>query len=493
MSISRYRKPAIFKEKVDLLGPAPKTNVRLLSFYIKVCSLNGHFFRNVAVSLKTSIFRRDMILNSQNKNTKKWFTLAILILGGGTVFKLSSLKDAFYVPMMKYFHLTHTQIGLTLSVYAFIQACGYIISMYIVDRFSKKRLMPISLIGVGVTGFYLATFPSFNEILIIWALFAIFTEIAFWPVLIKAVRLLGDSDEQGRMFGFLEAGRGVVDTIVAFTALGIFQWLGAGGAGLRGAIIFFSVTMIVISIILYFLLEDDVIVTVDEKGQKVNKNKAALEGALKAIKMPEIWVVAFTIFSVYSVYIGLTYFIPFLQDIYGIPVALVGVYGVINQYCLKMVGGPIGGFLADNKFKSPSKYLRVAFVASIIGMFIFILLPHQHLNVYLGITFTLAYGAIIFTQRAVFFATIDEVGIPKEISGAAVSVACLIGYAPSMFAFTLYGSMLDQSPGIVGYRHVFLTMIAFSVLGLIISSYLVKIVNGKKALQQNLEGNLTKD
>ncbi|MDR6998467.1 MFS transporter [Neobacillus niacini] len=428
-------------------------------------------------------------MTNQNKNTKKWFTLGVLILGGGTVFKLPWLKDAFYIPMMQYFHLTHTQIGVTLSVYAFIQTFGYLISMYVADRFSKKKLMPIALIGVGATGFYLTTFPSYYEILVIWGLFALFAEIAFWPVLVKTVRLLGDSDEQGRMFGFLEAGRGIVDTVVAFSALGIFEWLGQGAAGLRGAIIFFSITMIVSAIILYILLEDDVITKVDEKGQKVSKNKAALEGALKAIKMPEIWVVAFTIFSVYSVYIGLTYFIPFLKDIYGIPVALVGVYGIINQYCLKMVGGPIGGFLADKKFKSPSKYLRVAFAASIIGMIIFIMLPHQHLNVYIGIIFTLAYGAIIFTQRAVFFAPIDEVGVPKEISGAAVSIACLVGYAPSMFAFTLYGSMLDRSPGITGYRHVFLTMLGFAVIGFIISSYLVKMVNKKKALQQNLESN----
>ncbi|WP_197216034.1 MFS transporter [Cytobacillus firmus] len=428
-------------------------------------------------------------MENRNSNTKKWFTLAVLILGGGTVFKLPWLKDAFYIPMMDYFHLTHTQIGFTLTVYAFIQTFGYIISMYLADRFSKKKLMPVSLIGIGLTGFYLTTFPSYYEILFIWGLFALFAEIAFWPVLIKAVRLLGDSDEQGRMFGFLEAGRGIVDTVIAFAALGIFRWLGEGAAGLRGAIIFFSITMIIIAIILYFLLEDDEIKIKDGKGNKINKNKAAFEGALKAIKMPEIWVVAFTIFSVYSVYIGLTYFIPFLKEIYGIPVALVGVYGIINQYGLKMLGGPIGGFLADKKFKSSSKYLRVAFAASIIGMIIFILLPHQTLNIYVGVTFTLAYGAIIFTQRAVFFAPIEEVGIPREISGAAVSIACLVGYAPSIFAFTLYGSMLDRSPGMEGYRHVFLTMIAFAVIGFIISSYLVKIVNKKKQSQENFEAN----
>ncbi|MBJ8193377.1 MFS transporter, partial [Bacillus cereus] len=88
-----------------------------------------------------------------------------------------------------------------------------------------------------------------------------------------------------------------------------------------------------------------------------------------------------------------------------------------NQYCLKMVGGPIGGFLADKTFKSSAKFLRMTFVLAIIGMIIFIMLPHETMNIYVGMVFTLGYGAIIFSQRAVFFAPIEEVGIPREISG----------------------------------------------------------------------------
>lgn len=38
-------------------------------------------------------------------------------------------------------------------------------------------------------------------------------------------------------------------------------------------------------------------------------------GVIKAVKTPEIWVVSLTIFTIYSVYCGLTYFIPFLKDI----------------------------------------------------------------------------------------------------------------------------------------------------------------------------------
>ncbi|MCY6483386.1 MFS transporter [Clostridium aestuarii] len=414
-----------------------------------------------------------------NSSFLKWFKLVVLILGGGTIYKLSSLKDAFYVPMQEFMHLSHTQIGMAMSVYGMVQTFGNIGSIYIADRFSKKKLIPISLIGVGATGFYLATFPNYSGVLVCWALFSLFGEVLYWPVLLKSVRLLGNEDEQGRMFGFLEAGRGVIDTIVAFSALAIFAVFGKGAGALRSSIIFYSVVPIVIGVISYFMLEDDVIKTTDEKGNKVSRNKVALQGVIKAIKTPEIWVVSLTIFSIYSVYCGLTYFIPFLKDIYAMPVTLVGAYGIINQYGLKMVGGPVGGFLVDKKVKSATKYLRGALLVAAIAMTGFMFLPHESMNIYAGMSLTLGFGAIIFTMRAVFFAPIEEIKVPREISGAAMSIACVLGYSPSMFAYALYGSMLDKTPGLQGYKHVFMTMIGFALLGFVIASILLRIIKNK--------------
>ncbi len=96
----------------------------------------------------------------QNAKPIRWFTFIVLVIGGGTVFKLSSLKDAFYVPMQEFMNLSNTQIGLALSVYGIVQTVGNFASIYIADRFSKKILIPFSLICVGLVGIYISTFPS---------------------------------------------------------------------------------------------------------------------------------------------------------------------------------------------------------------------------------------------------------------------------------------------------------------------------------------------
>ncbi|MBG5949468.1 MULTISPECIES: MFS transporter [Proteus] len=401
----------------------------------------------------------------------KWTKLCFLILGGGTIFKLSSMKDVFYVPMQHDWGLSNTQIGFGFTVYAIIQTIGLFSSLYIADRFSKKILLPAGLIGVGLCGAYLSTLPPFTGYLIAFGVMAFFGEVIYWPVLLKSVRLLGNKEEQGRMFGFLEAGRGVVDVLVASGALYIFVLFGEGKTGMQAGLIYYTLATIMVGIITYFIVDND---DRKETSSASEANRQVLEGIKNVIKCPNLWLASMSIFFVYSAYCGLTYFIPFLKDIYALPIALIGAYGIINQYALKMVGGPLGGFLADKVAKSPTIYLKWTFLLSAIAMSIFIMLPHDSMNVYLGMAATLGFGAIIFSQRAIFFAPMDEIGTPRQYAGSAMAFGCIIGYMPSMFAYALYGSLLDNFEGIQGYNYVFSIMVAFSFLGFICATILAK-------------------
>lgn len=399
-------------------------------------------------------------------------SLAFLIMGGGTIFKLSSIKDVFYVPMQEDWGLTNAQIGLGLSVYALVQTLTYFAAPYLADRFSKKYLLTIGLAGVGLCGLYLATTPPITGYLVVFGVLGLFGEAIFWPALLKAASLIGDENQQGRIFGFLEAGRGVVDVAVAFSALGIFALFGGGRVGMQAGILFYALVALAVAAITFFVVDNkDQIKNVDG----VSVNDEVFAGIGYVIRRVETWMAAFVIFFIYATYAGLTYFIPFLRDIYGLPVVLVGTYGIINQYALKMVGGPIGGYLSDKWAHSSLRYLGYssALAAGVIVVFAF--LPHGALPVWLGMTMTLAFGAIIFTQRAVFFAPIREIKTPTEFVGAAMAIGCLIGYAPSLFSFYIYGALLDNNPGLLGYQFVFCIMGAFSAIGFALSMALHRI------------------
>ncbi len=158
-----------------------------------------------------------------------------------------------------------------------------------------------------------------------------------------------------------------------------------------------------------------------------------------------------------------------------------GAYGIINQYCLKMIGGPIGGMISDKILKSPSKYLCYTFIISTAALVLLIMLPHESMPVYLGMACTLGFGAIVFTQRAVFFAPIGEAEEFAEIKQARRwRWVAFIGYAPAMFCFSLYGYILDLNPGIIGYKIVFGIMACFAFCGAVVSVMLVKRISQRK-------------
>ncbi|MNH11925.1 Inner membrane protein YihN [compost metagenome] len=197
---------------------------------------------------------------------------------------------------------------------------------------------------------------------------------------------------------------------------------------------------------------------------------------MEAIKVPAIWLVSFNVFMVYIVYCGLTYFIPYLKEVYGLPVALVGAYGIINQYMLKILGGPAGGFIADKHFKSPSRYLKWAFLALLPMMAIILLVPKSPGFIYAGMAATLSFAFIVFSMRGVFWAPMGEVGIAPHITGSAFGIGCLIGYAPGMFAYVGYGAILDHFPGQQGYNYVFIAMMLLALIGFAIASRLQRLV-----------------
>ncbi len=101
---------------------------------------------------------------------KKWALFSLLTLCGGTIYKLPSLKDAFYIPMQEYFHLTNGQIGNAMSVNSFVTTVGFFLSIYFADKLPRRYTMSFSLIATGLLGVYLTTMPGMGHPLCLGAI-----------------------------------------------------------------------------------------------------------------------------------------------------------------------------------------------------------------------------------------------------------------------------------------------------------------------------------
>ncbi len=74
------------------------------------------------------------------RDKAKWLRFLILILGGGTIYKLANLKDAFYVPMQEFMGLSHAEIGLLLSANAIIATALFVVGGMLADRFEHAQV-----------------------------------------------------------------------------------------------------------------------------------------------------------------------------------------------------------------------------------------------------------------------------------------------------------------------------------------------------------------
>ena len=68
---------------------------------------------------------------------------------------------------------------------------------------------------------------------------------------------------------------------------------------------------------------------------------------------------------------------------------------------------------------------------------------------------------MIYVFRALYYATVDEEGTPKNIVGSVIGISSLIGFIPDTC-----GKWLEADP-VGGYKKIFLSCILAMVIGLV--------------------------
>ncbi|ATW28712.1 hypothetical protein DCMF_17815 [Candidatus Formimonas warabiya] len=388
----------------------------------------------------------------------------ILILAGSAIYELPYLRYNYYDVLKEALKLNNTELGTLMSVYGFIAMLCYFPGGWLADRISSRKLISFSLVATGLIGFYFGTFPGYHMQLAIHVGWAVTTTLTFWAALIKGTRQLGDRSEQGRLFGILEGGRGLLPTLYGFLFLALFNRLGASVFGLRWLIFRYAGLAVLAGVFTWFLFNDD---------KSNGPSNPVLKDIGKVVRIPGVWLIALIIFSSYIQYTAQSYLTPYLTEIFGASVSLAAALGLIRTYVLAIGGGPVGGFVAD-KIGSSVQVLLGAFALIIVSLIAFLLIPGDPKFLWAGLLAMVLLALSVFVTRGIYFAAIDEISIPMEYTGAAVGFASLIGFMPEAFIYTLFGNWMDANPGIAGYKIMFTFMTVFSVIGFMASGILLR-------------------
>ena len=145
----------------------------------------------------------------------------------------------YYTPLQEAMGLVgrDADYGKLLNVYGIANVILYLPGGWIADKFNPKKLLVFSMISTGILGLWEATWPSYSMLMLIHVLWAVTTVLTFWSSSVKCVNLLADADEQGSMFGSLEAMRGVVGLIVTTICVGLFNLFRSDSSKAMGSIV----------------------------------------------------------------------------------------------------------------------------------------------------------------------------------------------------------------------------------------------------------------
>lgn len=403
---------------------------------------------------------------------KKYGTLLLLAAGAGIIFQLPYIRETFYVPIQNAMNLSNAQMGMLSSGYATVATISYFIGGAIADKFSARKLLTFSFLATGVLGLWFSTFPGFTISRIIFVLMGVSTIITYWSACIKATRMLGTEEEQGRLFGLQEGLRGILNALLVFVMTAVFAHYTNAVAGAAAAIRVCSITVIIIGILNFIFIEDT---------KKEENTASALEvtkGLFKMLLIPRVWLLVGIIFTAYSVYGLIGYITTYAQQFYGLTATTAATLGGV-RYLLQGLGGIAGGFLAD-KLHSRIKVIIGGCVGLILSFGAYILLPGKAssltaviVNFFIGLIF-------IYAVRSQYFAVHDDAKIPIHLSGRVSGIASALGYMPDMFMYTLVGSWMD-SYGRTGYNMTWVYAMAAAALCIVLTFILSKVVkNGKK-------------
>jgi len=399
--------------------------------------------------------------------------MAVLSVSAGSIYLLPFLQEVYYKPLAEALSLNNTEVGSLMSIYGVFAMISYFPGGWIADKVTPRILISISLLLTGLLGLFFATLPSFHISLIIHALWGVTTTLLFWSSIVRVTRNWAPKDEQGRAFGFLQMGRGISDIIVSTPILIVFGVLGSSYFALSVVIILISLITILSGIAAWFILSED------DGGENTNIGsfKSGMTEVISVLKMPVVWLISIVVLAAYSAYWGTYRFTSYSTDIFSLSVVVAGAIS-IGKMAMSPPSAIVAGYVSDKI--GIAKSVSILFMILILTFLIFAFMPGLPSLLPFMITNIAIASLAVFALRGIYFALLEEGGIPMKVTGTATGFISMIGFTPDIFMPLIGGLLLDRLPTVEGYRAFFLTVAGICTLGLIAALMIYHIVSSSK-------------
>lgn len=420
---------------------------------------------------------------------KRYFQFLLIVLAAGAIYPVIYLRGSYQETILEVFNMTLPQLNTIYSILGIVFVLGYFPSGLLSDKFSAKKLLAVSLFGTAVGGFWFAQVPSYTSVILIFCIWGTFSVFTFWSSHLKLVKMIAKENEEGKFFGILDGGRGVVEAALASIALLLFSSilgnsldLLAKKSALVGVIYMYSGVLLLTSILIMLFVEDDKKVSknAEASSEEKVKEKFKLSDLREVFKNKMIYLHGSIVFAGYCVFWTYYYLGGFLQTNIGVDPVVVGTVMVVVLW-MRPVGGILAGFLAD-KFGKTNIIMSSLAGASICLVTLAVLPVTSAKFMFYALIVLLA--IFLYAIRGTYWSLLGEAKIKAAILGTAIGFVSFIGYSPDIMLPQFNSFLFNQFGDTGGYNAYFISSAVIGLTGLVLAFIFGKATKQKQKQEQ---------
>jgi len=422
----------------------------------------------------------------------KKYWLVMFATFSNTSFLISQLSQVFYVQFQDIFQLTNTQMGFLEGFGNIGGFVGGIIGGLLADRFSPKKLTAIGCFVAAFSALLESVAHSYFLLLIIYFCLALAANVLLLTPYFKLIKLLGNSDEQGKLMTFSEAAYAIVTLVIQYGFLGAITALNLSfQMALRGV----GILCILVGIGIWVFLKSPGIEAEEKRLKELRKNSTVSKkentepkvGLLEILKMPVTWCNVVATFCLnLMAQIVFTYMNPYLVGVMAFTAGTASFVAITMKNFFRIVVSPFGGMLRD-KLGDSTIVFKVACVAMTVIALGMALLPLGGAMIaVLYLVLVALFSVGMYAITGLQYTLVEDAKVPIKYTGRLWGVVFTVNATGYMIRGAICGQLLDNF-GNAGYRYIFIFLAVTTALCGASAFVLKKLIDKKKALGKRVQ------
>jgi len=359
--------------------------------------------------------------------------------------------------------MTDTQFGLGQTIMSTIGIIFIIPGAYLGDKYEAKKTLVFSVLSQTILNLSWPLWVNSFVTYVAWNVVISVVTMAYWGALIKYINNLDGEDSAGSSFTIYYLINGMSGAVGSFIPLVIADKFFNGSVNM---IVFVMGIITGLASVLVMIFLDDEKKLAARGIYLKGDEPIQVKHIFYLIKYPGFWMMFFAYGLGVSFYNYISYFNPYLVDVFGMSPSLSSALNIVRQYGVNLVA-PIGGYICDKVLKATYKWYILGF-GIIAAMYILMtVLFNQNSNVVVVGIYTVLLAGMIMMVYTTLWSVLRELHVPTMVTATLSGIATISERIVGMFVPLIFGRFIDTMEPIKAYNSIFLGMAIIGILAVL--------------------------